>query len=58
MALQFNGIDLYTQAPIRSQEPKRHARILNIAGEWMVLFGKNTAFTDDANWVVLLHKAH
>ncbi|MBM5573489.1 hypothetical protein [Deefgea sp. CFH1-16] len=49
MAMKFNGINLYTLAPILSQEPKRHAQILNIAGEWMVLLGKKMALTDDAD---------
>ncbi|MGL6041012.1 MAG: hypothetical protein ACRC01_07415 [Deefgea sp.] len=56
--LQFNGINLYTLAQVRSHEPKLHARILNIAGEWMVLFGKRMAFTDDADLVGILHEAN
>lgn len=58
MFLQYNGINLYTLAQARSHEPRLHARILNIAGEWMILFGRKMAFTDDADLVGILHEAN
>jgi len=58
MSLQYNGIDLYTLTQVQGCEPKLHARILNIAGEWMVLFGRKMAFTDDADLVGILHEAN
>lgn len=56
MSFLYNGISLYTLAQVRSHQPQLHARILNIAGEWMILLGKKMAFTDDADLVALLHE--
>lgn len=58
MTFQYNGINLYTLAQAQSSEPKLHARILNIAGNWLVLFGQKMAFTDDADLIGILHEAN
>ena len=58
MSLQYNGINLYTLAQAQSHEPKLHARILHVAGDWLVLFGQKMAFTDDADVVGILHEAN
>ena len=58
MTFQYNGINLYTLAQVQGYEPKLHARILNINGEWLVLFGQKMAFTDDADLTGILHETN
>ncbi|MBM5572942.1 MULTISPECIES: hypothetical protein [Deefgea] len=58
MSFQYNGIPLYTLAQVQGYQPQLHARILQVAGEWLVLFGNKIAFTDDADLVGILHEAN
>jgi hypothetical protein len=57
MTKQYMGITLYTLAQAHDSEPKLHARIVNIEGSWLILFGKKIAFTDDADLVGILHES-
>ncbi|QLG88973.1 hypothetical protein HQ393_12400 [Chitinibacter bivalviorum] len=56
MTVQFNGIKLFTLDQARQHEPRLHARIVNISGNWLVLFGQKMAFTDDADLVAILYE--
>ncbi|WP_157670195.1 hypothetical protein [Chitinibacter sp. GC72] len=56
MSIQFNGVNLYTIAQACEFDPPLHARILNLGGDWLVLFGKKLAFTDDADLVGILYE--
>jgi hypothetical protein len=57
MSIQFNGVNLYTIAQARELDPKAHARILNLGGDWLILLGKKMAFTDDADLLGIIYEA-
>ncbi|WP_288841547.1 hypothetical protein [uncultured Deefgea sp.] len=58
MTIQFQGINLYTLPEARDQAPQLHARIVEVHGDWLILFGKKMAFTDDADLVAMLREAN
>lgn len=58
MTIQFQGIHLYTLPEARDYTPQLHARIVEVHGDWLILFGKKMAFTDDADLVAILCEAN